>query len=246
MLRLFPTSLVLFGLIFIGCTPGGPKNDEDSKDGKIAQHSVKDTRDRKGGQKPTDLTPDFTLTAEEMTKEFIADEKVASDKFNNKIVQVTGDAGLVFDDHFHIDGVLTSKGGVIRANVECEFQPLHAQRVYRLSRGQKVKVVGKGKEQFGSFTLSDCSVTELEPSKIVKVTAEELAKTFDDGDKIEEKFGKDWIISGTVEAVARDTSFAEMYFVYLKGTKKTRLRMWIRFSTEENLPKKGQFGMAGT
>ena len=77
MRQVFAGSFVLLGLVLIGCNRDNPPKGDGAK------------------TKSDPTKPAFVLTAEDFTKEFIADARAAGDKYAYKVVELTGEVGDV-------------------------------------------------------------------------------------------------------------------------------------------------------
>lgn len=188
--------------------------------------------------------PDFSITAEDLAKEFHDDATKASDKYKGKTLEVTG----------HVDGVVTSSsadsaslylkgskdGPLIRAVLQPELRP----KAFLMSLGQKVKVTGEF--QSGSKTavsVETRTVEELSKSELRLIRAEDLAKEFAK-DKVatEKKFAAHVgiVVSGEVEDITSvtDKFGATFSFAKLKGNGDIRVSITMQ-AGEANRLKKG-------
>lgn len=141
MTRWLPPSLILAGAVLIGCTPNAPaKNAMEEK--KESQNDAKG----KPEQKPADPNADFKITAEALAKEFVADLKVADQKFKGKTVEITGIIEVVSHNTIHMNGMV--KGTAIL----CDLLPEYFEKGMRGCSGQKVKLIGEYELAGDSFS----------------------------------------------------------------------------------------------
>jgi hypothetical protein len=236
MTRCLPALFVLFALVLIGCTP---KGDGGKKDMKVAQDGSKNKKDSPEVKNVAPAKPDFEVTAESIAKEFMTDAKAAGAKYDKKYVEVTGEVNRVEQgDAFTFKGAKKDKGNFDDAWVGCYVLSEDAPKSAQLSEGQKVKVVGKFKELRGpTVTLNDCKVFELEPSKLLMLSAEDVAKEFEkDAKAATGKYKeKHAVVSGMLE----DVREGSRPFAIFKGTGKTRVAVEMKQGEGSRL-KKGQ------
>jgi hypothetical protein len=211
----------------LGC--GRDANKDGGKDG--------------GAKKEESRKPDVTTTAEQMAKEFLADEKAAEAKYKDKIIEITGPvAQLIFDDDragVSLKGAKKDEKDFLGISFNCGLQPGYRDTGARLGKDQKVQVVGKYQMRFGPVVqLYDCSLKELEPSKILQVTAEALAEEFQkDAKAAHAKYKDQWVlITGEVVDLPSKGGF---HFAKLKGKDPVNIRVTLAGSAQKNL-KKGE------
>lgn len=235
-------ALVLLLLTVIGCTGDSQKGDTGKNPTPIAQ---------KGGDQKTKREPDLSLTSLEMAKELIANDKAAEAKFKDKTIEVTGEVSSVGGKRsFSFKGMKRNDKELLAVEVRCELAAENDGKASRLSKGQKVKAVGKffGVSLGTYLTLVDCTLVELEPSKVLTMSAMELAAEFE-RDKVAaaEKFEKkDIIVSGVFEGLFPDGPGND---VQLTGNAKVKIAVAVGgvYDRELDSIKKGQaIEMRGT
>ena len=180
--------------------------------------------DPKGGG-----TPEFTKTAEELAQEFSGDPKNAGKKYFDKLIEVTGEVQAVqsvaMGPEILLKGFKTNQAG---GEFFVRLNPIPADqqaKALRFSKGQKIKAVGKQSAWsaaggFGTVTIRDVTLTPVDESTLAEVTAEELAKEFENDEKAAAaKYkGREALIKAVVESVKPGPFEAK---VRLKGTGKT-------------------------
>jgi putative nucleic acid binding protein len=181
------SNTLLFGLIgggvavlLLGCILAGvlgyvfwPKKDGG---GNVAGAN-KGGGDKGGSDKGA--SADFTLTADALAKEFAANKNAVEAKYKGKTLELTGEFGGVALGYLIFKTVYKDQADVKGARVACSMLPEFLDKTGRMSKGQKVKVVGRFKEADFRVELSGCSLTELEPSKLTVTPADTLANEFE-------------------------------------------------------------------
>src|SRR5262245_33123810 len=166
---------VALAVALVGCG-GGDKEGGGGKGGI-------DDEAAKRGKQAGPAKPDFSVTAEVLAKEFLAEEKATDTKYKDKVIEISGPVSqLIFADDtavVNLKGANKDEKDILGVSFNCGLQPGHRDAGARLNKGQKVQLVGKYQAKLGSFVnLYDCSVKELEPSKILDVTAAALTEEF--------------------------------------------------------------------
>ena len=196
------------------------------------------------GKKENVKRPDFSLTAEAFTKEFVANAEAAKQKYADKVVELTGEVMWVDVGRFRKEKQVTVAFESIAINptrstsTRCKLLPEHHAKAVYLSPKQKIKITGTFDDTYE--VLMDCSLEELTPSKIIQVSAEELSKEF--GKNVEAAKGKyddkAMIVSGLVEELTKEETTGS-YDAKLKGDGKWQI--FVRIPLEEFASlKKGQ------
>lgn len=231
MLRALLVGFLALAMIpMVGCTDGGKSKGDGGKGGPIAQDGTKDKNDKQADKNvkdskepPAPAKADVVVTAEAIAKEFLTDKQAAEAKYAGKSVEVAGEVkDITGRNNFTFKGVKKDDKDFLGMWVGCYVVPADAAKSAQLSAGQKVKVVGEFKELIGStITLSDCKLTEQEPSKVLALKADELAKEFEtDAKAASEKYqGQVAAVSGIVEEVRQKVRRV----VLLQGAGKTRI-----------------------
>jgi hypothetical protein len=179
----------------------------------------------------------YTTTVEEMGEEFLDNKVAAEEKYNDRIIDLTGRVASVnARNEFYFQRVHKQDKGSLE--IFCHLLARFEPRVERLSPGQKVKVVGRLLNT-GMLTLTDCSLTELDTAPMPVMPAEQMAKEFEQNwDAAHAKFaGRDIIVSGMVT----DLPMLEgSYQATLAGTGKVRVVVTMLGKQESEQLKKGQ------
>jgi hypothetical protein len=218
-------------LLLIGCGGGGDKKDTGGGTG-----------DGKNGPGKKEVgKPDITTTAEQLAKEFLADQKAAEAKYKDKVIEISGPVTqLIFEGDkavVNLKGAKKDEKDIPGVSFNCALQGGYRDAGARLGKDQKVQVVGKYHMTFASVVqLYDCTIKELEPSKTLQVTAEALAEEFQkDAKAAHEKYKDQWVlITGEVLDLPSRDGF---YFAKLKGKDPVSIRVTLAGSEQKSLQK---------
>jgi len=203
-------TLLLFAALLLGCNRGTtPVVDGGTQEPKNVEGGVKEKPKTPPFTPVTTVVrpdlasaaPDYVLNAKELKKEWKVDSKAAREKYEGKILEITG----------YVDQV-TSVSVVVCASpnrysvtevAHCLAPRDKVNRIQRLGNGQKVKVLTKN-ISMGIF-VDLISITELEPSNLIETTAEELTKEFEKAPVLAEKKykDKDLAVSGRIKELKK-------------------------------------------
>jgi hypothetical protein len=139
--------------------------------------------------------PDFTLTSKEYVQEFDDNLMAATDKYKNKVVEITGTLmafGYEADGKpfFALEGPRPQPGGLWAG---CQMSDKYPWT--KASTGQTVTIKGRGHPVFRS--LVDCEVVTVKGDPAPRLTADEYAKRADDP-KLFKNGPKCLIVSGEI------------------------------------------------
>jgi hypothetical protein len=232
-------SLILLAL-FLACAGGT----QPSKENKERTDDEKGKKAEAGKSPPG--KPDFTLTAEEFTSEFLADAKAADEKYKGKVVEITGNTRLIggsYRDgvktvHITLDGV-QKKGGadtLISIRVRPEFH----KAALEMSKNQKVQIIGEYEDWSLGFSagVSNATLKVYGKSQLFDISAADLAAEFTRDAKaaINKYADKEMVVEGEVEEV---TFKSGRHYAKLKGDGTTRISLGV---VPEDVPmlKKGR------
>jgi hypothetical protein len=186
----------------------------------------------------------FSLNAEAFVKEFTADHEVAKSKYEDKVVELTGEVNEV-RGLYGTKTVTITVGRATKVSgtfVQCFLAPEHKAKGLRLSINQKVKLTGGFEHAPAYIILGNCRLEELSKSDILHVSSGDLVREFSkDPEAAKEKYRDQWVIvSGEVEDLPQDGGFHK---ARLKGDRKMGVSVtfappWA--SDEQSLLKKGQ------
>jgi phage FluMu protein Com len=139
---------------------------------------MEDKRKTKDGAKAIDTKPAFTRTALAMTQEFLDNEKNATAKYQDRLVEVTGEIWDVTPNKgFTLKGAKKDAKDALGISLVCDVRPSELNKVAGLANGNNVRVVGKVTRVIGiAVQLSDCTLTELAPKEKVKPPPVKLQK----------------------------------------------------------------------
>ncbi len=136
-----------------------------------------------GKTKETSAEPAFTLTSEQLAREYHTDRAAAEGKYKDRWLIVEGT--LEDFDLFSSGGVLArvgkSAGG---PGIRCEFVPKATARLTDLTKGQKLKCKGRCVGGGGDFVdLVECELLEVGPDPAIAVSAVRLTRDYAGDDK---------------------------------------------------------------
>jgi hypothetical protein len=215
--RLMPSAAVFtFGLALVaGCgtgtsTPSAPQGDVSNrhsvgtKETESARDTPKDLAPARSPGGPANGKEPLPVTAVALTKEFETAFDDATKKYAEQSLVVEG----VVDDP-NLKGAdgrarVTLDGFKAPYFVDCWLTPTPQAVVSKLSKGQKVKVVGKfAKASKLYITLTDCKVVEFGPDAVVSISAAQLTEEFSkDREATNEKYAdKTLVVEGVVVQV---------------------------------------------
>jgi len=172
------------------------------------KEKIADKARDKDGPKVVGPVPVFVDTAVKLTKDVLDDQKIATEKYQNQLVEVSGQILMINSNiQFTIRGE-KNRG----CNVSCVVPVGDEHFVKPLFKDLMVSVTGK----VTSITPTDirienCKVTNLEPGRkpdlnpSVNVSADQLAQEIDNDRKnFAKKYaGQEVIVKGTVEEVLK-------------------------------------------
>jgi len=108
-------------------------------------------------QKVQSQTPSYTLTAEQLYREYDSNEVSADAKYKGKVIIVSGtiqDIGKdIMDDAYIVIG-----GRGFLDGVQCTFTKGQQSSVARLSKGQRVTVKGEVAGKMGNILVNKASL----------------------------------------------------------------------------------------
>lgn len=167
---------------------------------------------------PKETAFDYKLTAAEFEKEYKADSKATSAKYDGKTLEMSGVIKQV-QPNYYANGttIVFAAAEQFGNTMQCTTKGFIPPGT--LGKGQTVRVRGKAK----STLLMECVVLDKGPETVVRVTAEQIAKdqTADPG-KAQEKYdNKTLVVKGEVSAVKPDVGAPNIKVVELKGDSQT-------------------------
>jgi hypothetical protein len=191
----------------LGFGKGAATIEEDQKE--------KDKKKKKDGY--------YEFAATEILREYMKDPDKAERKYKNATLDISGEIFFIHGkERIDLKGVKRNPNDPGDIKIIADIAPAFHGKALRLSKDQKIKIIGKfpSYAKDSHLSVSECEIIELEPSKLLDVTAEELARAFEQDVKAaEDKYrGRDLAFTGTVETV-RVGKFASS--ARFKGTEKT-------------------------
>jgi putative nucleic acid binding protein len=210
-------------------------------------------RDARPGDKdkidlPDEWTPSFKLAAADLTKEVVNNSKAASDKYNGKLIELTGTVREAkFNTHFSIHGVKNPKDSS-ECIVFCNVYPSSVGDIKASIQGQQVRVQGKVfKVEPAQVTLLETKVILWDPVKKVlpemtmNITVDEWVREWEkDTFAFNRNYGRKMaIVTGVVEGTSRTP--ANEVVVQLRSPSKTRVFVTFREAVNVNKGQNIQF-----
>src|SRR5262249_5169222 len=143
--------------------------------------------------------PEFTMTAAQLAKEYAADKAAFDKKYVDKLVELEG---VVEDPNLGPVGGsrprVTLDGDKPPQFVDCRFKPANKNKLAKLTKGQKIKIVGTCQASFASVVLDDCDLLETGKDVSQAISAAQLTEELrKDKSGTEAKYkGKQLIVEG--------------------------------------------------
>ncbi|MDX9804133.1 MAG: hypothetical protein RBS96_09035 [Dehalococcoidales bacterium] len=103
------------------------------------------------------------ITIEELMEAYQQDDEAADERYNDKLIALTGVVALanVRDDRDFQYVTVTGKDQNIFRSIKCVFNMDKAFQLKRLERGQTVVISGRFRGSLTSMSLVDCSVIQV-------------------------------------------------------------------------------------
>lgn len=214
-------------LVSVGVSGCGPSKDTGTPTAPGAAPTTTASGSAPAAGRPD--KPDFSLTAEDISKEVFADEKAAAARYKGKWVELTGSEEWASKyghaSGFNMTGGKKKPGDLTGYIIRIGVPPADVEKAWMMSKGQKVKAFGRVQDVSGlMLNVDQAAVTELEPSKLLTVKAEDLAADYaKDGDAAEKKyrgeaFSREIAVTGTVAELTQEKDFQ---YVVLAGSGST-------------------------
>jgi hypothetical protein len=129
----------------------------------------------KSGEDLSKAEPKFTVTAEELHKEFKTDKKAAETKYQGQVVEVKGTVNSL--------GVNVSSQAYVDLEVPKEFVGVMCYTAdkepwAKVAPGQQVKLKGRWPKGAFSAQLMNCVFTEAKSSPAISITAKKLVQEY--------------------------------------------------------------------
>ncbi len=217
--------LTLAALLPAGCGKG----DKDKEQARTDKGNEQPGGDgAKGPDKAGARKPDYSLTAEAFSKEFIDNLEKANKKYEGKVIELTGEVQDVSKDTIrrvvvNLVGAKKDPKDAVGVSVLGVLAPAYYARGVLLSPKQKVKLTGDFGQGFRSFvSTGNCTLEELSKSEALQVRAEDLVKDFTkDLQAARKKYTDKWVVvSGQVDDLTKKGGFN---YAKLKGDGKLRV-----------------------
>ena len=169
---------------------------------------------------------DFSLTSEQIAKEFETDKDAALKKYKDKWVEVEGPMESVLvlfsgDVNIRLVGFQANPNKFDFHSVRGIPPEAEREKLKGLTRGQKVKLKGKVERDLGGFIdLVPCEILSIGPDPAVAVTADQLTEAYaKDAKDADAKYKDKWLlVEGVVSELQAGKSGADS--VILEGTGK--------------------------
>lgn len=108
-------------------------------------------------QKVQSQTPSYTLTAEQLYREYDSNEVSADAKYKGKVIIVSGTIQAIGKDIMD-DAYIVIGGRGFLDGVQCTFTKGQLSSVARLSKGQRVTVKGEVAGKMGNILVNKASL----------------------------------------------------------------------------------------
>jgi hypothetical protein len=172
---------------------------------------------------PDDLTqvsPQYTLTAEELVQEHKKDREAANKKYRNAVLELRGEVSGV-SAGLSGEAFVSLKAGNNLLGVSCAM--VDREPWASVCKGQQVTVRGVWPAARVGVSLTRCVIVGKGPSPAAVLTAERLAAEYaaDRATTVNRYKGKDVILTGVVAARAKGPTGAPT--IFLKGNAEVRV-----------------------
>lgn len=108
-------------------------------------------------QKVQSQAPIYTISANQLYREYDSNEVAADEKYKGKVVIVSGAIQNIGKDIMG-DAYIVIGGGGILDGVQCMFTKGEQSSVSRLSKGQQVRVKGEVAGKMGNILVKKCNL----------------------------------------------------------------------------------------
>ena len=107
-------------------------------------------------------TPDFSMTTEELWKQFATDEQKAGHTYNGKVIELTGTVGRVVDNDSVVSVAFIMEADSMFGDksISCEMLKKYNDEAKALSKGSAVKIKGYCAGYIGDLKLNKCSIVK--------------------------------------------------------------------------------------
>ena len=107
-------------------------------------------------------TPDFSMTTEELWKQFATDEQKAGHTYNDKVIELTGTVGRVIDNDsvVSIDFIMEADSMYGDKSISCEMLSKYNDKARKLEKDNSVKIKGYCIGFNGDIKFNKCSIVK--------------------------------------------------------------------------------------
>jgi hypothetical protein len=107
-------------------------------------------------------TPDFSMTTEELWKQFATDEQKAGHTYNDKVIELTGTVGRVVDNDSVVSVAFIMEADSMFGDksISCEMLKKYNDEAKALSKGNSVKIKGYCAGFIGDIKFNKCSIVK--------------------------------------------------------------------------------------
>ena len=107
-------------------------------------------------------TPDFSMTTEELWKQFTTDEQKAGHMYNDKVIELTGTVGRVVDNDsvVSIAFIMEADSMFGDKSISCEMLKKYNDEAKALSKGSSVIIKGYCAGFIGDIKFNKCSIVK--------------------------------------------------------------------------------------
>ena len=107
-------------------------------------------------------TPAFSMTTEEIWKQFTADEKKSGLTYNDKVIELAGTVGRVIDNDSLVTVAFIMEADSMFGDksISCEMLKKYNDEAKALSKGSAVKIKGYCAGYIGDLKLNKCSIVK--------------------------------------------------------------------------------------
>ncbi len=107
-------------------------------------------------------TPDFSMTTEELWKQFTTDEQKAGHMYNDKVIELTGTVGRLIDNDSVVSVAFIMEADSMFGDksISCEMLKKYNDEAKALSKGSSVIIKGYCAGFIGDIKFNKCSIVK--------------------------------------------------------------------------------------
>jgi hypothetical protein len=245
--RLLLIAAVVTTVLAAGCKKEdkpAPKGEHKSAPNPQATNAERTPMPEQGTQPAALAKPDFTLSADALTKEYAEGKEATIKKYKGKVLELTGAIDSANMNPIGRDPRLTVTGFKAPHFLDCRFKPSYEKKLKNTTKGQKIKLQGAWGQDFGpAIVFFDCDLLELGEDPAITVSAVELTQSYSkDKEATEKKYKeKQLVVEGVIVDIKLEAGKG-VRNAFLKGfddkaAKPVRVNAGFGYEHEDELKK---------